>query len=74
MDIDMDSNKFTLDERDVVDNEEGIRRDGQLVYTKDVNVDSGREEALSSSSVSSKERSPERQFWNGYTPEREPGN
>ena len=51
--IDLDSNKYTLDERDVVDSQEGMKRDGQLVFTEDVNVDCGMEEVLSSSSVSS---------------------
>ena len=39
-------NEYTLEEPDGVDNEEGIFRERQLFFTEDVNVDSGREEAL----------------------------
>ena len=42
----MDNNEYTLEEPDGVDNEEGILRERQLFFTEDVNVDSGREEAL----------------------------
>ena len=38
-------NECTLEEPDGV-NEEGIFRERQLFFTEDVNVDSGREEAL----------------------------
>ena len=39
-------NEYTLEEPDGVDNEEGILRERELCFTEDVNVDSGREEAL----------------------------
>ena len=39
-------NEYTFEEPDGVDNEEGILRERQLFFTEDVNVDSGREEAL----------------------------
>ena len=39
-------NEYTLEEPDGVDNEEGMIRERQLFFTEDVNVDSGREEAL----------------------------